>query len=315
MLTGSALRASAGATHQRLGGPGQWLLALPAHHIAGIQVLVRSLVADTVPICMNLSAGFTPAAFARASAGISSDARAYTAVVPTQLVRLLASADGCQALTRFTAVLLGGSAAPASLITRAKSFGVPLVTTYGMSETAGGCVYDGHALEVSSVRLENDGRIQLGGATLALGYLGQPELSAHAFSQDTDGTHWFRTDDVGHLEEGSLVVDSRIDDLINTGGLKVVPTVVEAALIQLDTIAEAIVVGSADPEWGQVVSAAVVVAPGSPPPSLRQVRDQLRGVLADHGLPRRLMTVTELPVRGPGKPDRAAIRRLFEHSG
>ena len=111
VLTGAALRASAGATHQRLGGPGQWLLALPAHHIAGIQVLVRSLVADTAPICMNLAGGFIPAAFASATAELTPSARAYTALVPTQLVRLLASADGCQALTRFAAVLL---AAPAN---------------------------------------------------------------------------------------------------------------------------------------------------------------------------------------------------------
>ena len=315
MLTGAALRASAEATHQRLGGQGQWLLALPAHHIAGIQVLVRSVVADTAPICMNLTGGFTPAAFARATAEISSSARAYTALVPTQLVRLLASADGCQALTRFAAVLLGGSAAPASLLARAKGFGVRVVTTYGMSETAGGCVYDGQALEVSRLRLEDDGRIRLGGATLARGYLGEPELSAESFIQDVEGTDWFRTDDVGHIQEGALVVDGRIDDLINTGGLKVVPRVVEAALVQLDTIAEAIVVGSTDPEWGQVVSAAVVVAQGSSPPSLEQVRDQLRGILPDHELPRRLATLAELPLRGPGKPDRAAVRRLFDHSG
>jgi O-succinylbenzoic acid--CoA ligase len=83
--------------------------------------------------------------------------------------------------------------------------------------------------------------------------------------------------------------------------------------VKLDAIAEAIVVGSTDPEWGQVVSAAVVVAPGSAPPRLEQVRDQLRGVLPDHGLPRRLTTLAELPLRGPGKPDRAAVRRLFEH--
>ena len=315
MLTGAALRASAEATHQRLGGQGQWLLALPAHHIAGIQVLVRSVVADTAPICMNLTGGFTPAAFARATAEISSSARAYTALVPTQLVRLLASADGCQALTRFAAVLLGGSAAPASLLARAKGFGVRVVTTYGMSETAGGCVYDGQALEVSRLRLEDDGRIRLGGATLARGYLGEPELSAESFIQDVEGTDWFRTDDVGHIQEGALVVDGRIDDLINTGGLKVVPRVVEAALVQLDTIAEAIVVGSTDPEWGQVVSAAVIVAQGSSPPSLEQVRDQLRGILPDHELPRRLATLAELPLRGPGKPDRAAVRRLFDHSG
>jgi o-succinylbenzoate---CoA ligase len=313
MLTGGALRASAESTHQRLGGRGQWLLALPAHHIAGIQVLVRSVVAGTAPICMDLAGGFTPSAFASATAELDPRARAYTALVPTQLVRLLASAAGCRALTRFAAVLLGGSAAPASLLARARGFGVAVVTTYGMSETAGGCVYNGQALAVSRVRLEEDGRIQLGGATLARGYLGEPELSSESFIRDQEGAHWFRTDDVGHLEGDLLVVDGRLDDLINTGGLKVVPCVVEAALVQLETIAEAIVVGSTDPEWGQVVSAAVVVAPGCAPPGLEEVRDQLRGVLPDHGLPRRLTTLAELPLRGPGKPDRAAVRRLFEH--
>jgi O-succinylbenzoic acid--CoA ligase len=186
-----------------------------------------------------------------------------------------------------------------------------------MSETAGGCVYDGHALDVSRVRLEDDGRIRLGGATLAQGYLGEPELTAQSFSRagrDTDGTPWFRTDDLGHLDGDALVVDGRIDSLINTGGLKVAPGRVEAALVQLDTIAEAIVVGSADPEWGQVVSAAVVVSPGSPPPTLDNVRDQLRGILPDHALPRRLATVRELPSRGPGKPDRAQVRKLLEES-
>ncbi len=314
MLTSAALRASAVATHQRLGGQGQWLLALPAHHIAGIQVLVRSVVADTTPVCMPLTGGFSAAAFAAAAAEIAPGARAYTALVPTQLVRLLASAQGCQALTRFSSVLLGGSAAPASLLARARGFGVHVVTTYGMSETAGGCVYDGHPLEVSTVRLEGDGRIRLGGATLAQGYLGEPELTAESFTRDADGTRWFRTDDVGHLDEGVLVVDGRIDDLINTGGLKVVPRLVEAALVQLDTVAEAIVVGSPDPDWGQVVSAAVVVAKGRTPPTLDDVRVQLRGILPDHGLPRRLTTLAELPLRGPGKPDRAAVRRLFNHT-
>ena len=152
---------------------------------------------------------------------------------------------------------------PASLLAQARDAGVRVVTTYGMSETAGGCVYDGRALDVSRVRLEDDGRIRLGGATLAQGYLGEPALTAESFSEDTDGTAWFRTDDVGHLDDrGALVVDGRIDDLINTGGLKVVPRLVEEALVQLDAVAEAVVVGSPDPEWGQVVSAAIVVTPG-----------------------------------------------------
>jgi o-succinylbenzoate---CoA ligase len=313
MLTGAALRASADATHQRLGGQGTWLLTMAAHHIAGIQVLVRSLVADTTPVSMDLARGFTTAAFASATAQIASGATAYTALVPTQLVRLLASADGRQALTRYDAVLLGGAAAAASLLAEARDRGVRVVTTYGMSETAGGCVYDGRALDVSLVRLEVDGRIRLGGATLAQGYLGDPALSEAAFACDDTGRRWFLTDDVGHLDEGSLVVEGRIDDLINTGGLKVVPHLVEEALTQLDDVAEAVVVGSADPEWGQVVSAAIVVTQGSPPQTLDDVRSRLRGTLPEHALPRRLATLPELPLRGPGKPDRAAIRRLFDH--
>jgi len=311
MLTADALRASADATHQRLGGPGQWLLALPAHHIAGIQVLVRSLVADTTPISMDVMGGFAPAAFAQATKRIASGARAYTALVPTQLVRLLSSAEGRQALTQFSAVLLGGAATPASLLAQARGFGVRVITTYGMSETSGGCIYDGHALDVSRVQLEDDGRIRLGGATLARGYLGEPELTAESFREDINGQVWFRTDDLGHLDEGALVIDARIDDLINTGGLKVSPLLVEAALVELDTITEAIVVGSPDVEWGQAVSAAVVVAQGSLAPTLKDVRDQLRGTVPDHALPRRLATLPELPVQGPGKPDRSAVRRLF----
>ena len=314
MLTRGALRASADATHARLGGLGQWLLTMPAHHIAGIQVLVRSLVAGTPPVPMDLAQGFTAAAFARATGEIDSDATAYTALVPTQLVRLLASSDGRQALTRYAAVLVGGAEAPSSLLAEAREAGVKVVTTYGMSETAGGCVYDGRALDVSFVKLEGDGRIRLGGATIAHGYLGEPALTAAVFSQDLDGTAWFRTDDVGHLDDhGALVVDGRIDDMINTGGLKVSPRFVEEALIGLDAIAEAVVVGSSDPEWGQVVSAAIVATPGSSPPTLEDVRGRLRGILPDHALPRRLATLPELPLRGPGKHDRAAVRRLFDH--
>jgi len=314
MLTRAALLASADATHKRLGGQGQWMLAMPAHHIAGIQVLVRSLAAGTTPVPMDLAGGFTAAAFARATGEIAPGATAFTALVPTQLVRLLSSPDARQALTRYAAVLVGGAAAPSSLLAGARDAGVRVIATYGMSETAGGCVYDGQPLDVSFVQLEEDGRIRLGGATLAKGYLGEPALTAAVFSEDTDGTAWFRTDDIGHLDDrGALVVDGRIDDLINTGGLKVAPGLVEEALAGLDAIAEAVVVGSSDPEWGQVVSAAIVVTQGSSPPTLGDVRGRLRGILPDHALPRRLAILPELPLHGPGKHDRAAVRRLFDH--
>ena len=316
MLTRDALRASADATHERLGGQGQWVLTMPAHHIAGIQVLVRSLVAGTTPVAMDLAAGFTTAAFTRATDEIASGSTAYTALVPTQLVRLLADAAGRRSLLRYAAVLLGGAAAPPVLLAQARDAGVRLLTTYGMSETAGGCVYDGRAFGVSLLRLEGDGRIRLGGATLAQGYLGEPALTAVAFSADDSGWRWFRTEDVGHLDDsGALVVDGRIDDLINTGGLKVAPRLVEEALAQLDAVAEAFVVGTPDPEWGEVVSAALVLTRGNSAPTLDEVRGQLRGILPDHALPRRLATLPALPLRGPGKPDRAAVRRHFDPDG
>jgi O-succinylbenzoic acid--CoA ligase len=313
MLTGEALRASADATHERLGGSGQWLLALPAHHIAGAQVLVRSLLAGTTPVPMDLAGGFTGAGFARATEELATATAAYTALVPTQLVRLLAHPEGRQALRRYAAVLLGGAAAPSGVLAEARDAGVRVVRTYGMSETAGGCVYDGCALRVSLVQLEDEGRIRLGGATLARGYLGDPAQTAAAFVPGDGAGRWFRTDDVGHLDpDGALVVDGRVDDMVNTGGVKVAPRLVEEALAQLDAVADAVVVASPDPEWGQVVSAAIVVTKGCSPPTLSDVREGLRGILPDLALPRRLATLPELPLRGPGKPDRAAVRRHFE---
>ena len=318
MLTRDALVASATATHERLGGPGQWLLPMPAHHIAGLQVLVRSLVAGTEPVPVDLSGGFTPAAFASAARRLEGGRR-YTSIVPTQLVRLLADEAGIEALRRFEAVLLGGAASPPALLARAAAAGVRVTTTYGMSETAGGCVYDGRPLGCSRVRVDADGRLHLGGATLAEGYLGRPDLTEAAFTTDTDGTRWFATDDVGHRDEhGRWHVDGRLDDLVNTGGLKVAPRLVEEALTErLPAVAECAVVGVADPEWGEVVAAALVLvdgADGATAPTLADVRDALREVLPAHALPRRVAVVDALPLRGPGKPDRAALRALLSRS-
>jgi O-succinylbenzoic acid--CoA ligase len=310
MLTGGALLASALGTHDVLGGPGQWLLALPAHHVAGIQVLIRSIVAGTTPVGLDLASGFTPEGFAAATARLTG-ARRYTALVPTQLDRLLGDATARAALTAYDAVLVGGAGTPPALLRGARAAGVRAVTTYGMSETAGGCVYDGRPLPGTHV-VEDDGRILLGGATLAAGYLGRPDLTAAAFTADSSGTRWFRTDDVGHRDaDGRWHVDGRLDDLINTGGLKVAPRVVEEALTaHVPGVREAVVVGVADPEWGQAVCAAVVVADGRRLLE-DEVRDALRGHLPRHALPRRVAVVEALPLRGPGKPDRAAIRSVF----
>jgi O-succinylbenzoic acid--CoA ligase len=318
MLTRDALVASATATHERLGGPGQWLLPMPAHHVAGIQVLVRSLVAGTSPVAVDVTGGFTPQAFAEAARALDSERR-YTSLVPTQLVRLLAEETGIDALRRFDAVLLGGAASPPALLARAAEAGVRATTTYGMSETAGGCVYDGLPLDCTRVRVDADGRLHLGGATLAAGYLGRPDLTEAAFSSDPDGSRWFATDDVGHQDgDGGWHVDGRLDDLVNTGGLKVAPRVVEEAITEnLPGVAECAVVGVPDPEWGEVVAAALVLADGADhahraaAPTLAAVRDALRDTLPAHALPRRVAVLDTLPLRGPGKPDRATLRAIL----
>ena len=315
LLTAAALHASSRATHDQLGGQGQWLLALPAHHVAGLQVLLRSLDAGTTPVAMDLVDGFLPQGFVATTALLEPEQRRYTSLVPTQLLRLLDHPRGPDALRSFDAVLVGGAAMPPQLRRRAERNHVRVLATYGMSETAGGCVYDGKPLPCTEIAFDDESRIHLGGATVAHGYLGRPDLTAAAFGVDEDGTRWFRTDDVGHTDEQSrLHVDGRIDDLVNTGGLKVAPRLVEEAIIDhVPGVAEVVVVGSPDPEWGEVVCALVVLEPGAVRAGLTayELRAHLRGILPDHALPRRAVTAGAVPTRGPGKPDRRAVAAMF----
>ncbi len=313
LLPAAALLASASATHDRLGGPGRWLLALPAHHVAGLQVLIRSLVTSTRPVPMDLSDGFEPDDFAAAASRMSGPRR-YTSLVPTQLSRLLAAGGpGLAALAGFDAVLVGGAATPEPLRERAAAAGVRLVTTYGMSETCGGCVYDGLPLDGVEVDVDLDGggRISLGGPVVARGYRGRAAESPDGptFTADNSGRRWFRTDDVGHLSGSRLVVGGRLDDVLVTGGLKVAPGVIEAALLRLPGVAEAVVVGADDPDWGQRVVAAIVLHHGAAAPTLDAVRDVVRSDVAAYAAPRQLLVLDRLPLRGPGKPDREALTR------
>ncbi|MFJ1996193.1 o-succinylbenzoate--CoA ligase [Streptomyces asiaticus] len=313
LLSARALRASAEATHTRLGGPGRWLLALPAHHVAGVQVLVRSLLAGAEAVVHDLRQGFRPERFRAAGCR-------YTALVPTQIRRLLdAGGPGLAALREFDAVLLGGAGTPEPLLTRAREAGVRVVTTYGMTETAGGCVYDGVPLEGVRVRIGPPpegtpgpgagGPIALGGPTLASGYLNRPELTARSF-----GDGWFRTDDLGRRrEDGRLQVLGRADDVIVTGGVKVSPSVVEQVLREQPGVGDACVVGVDDPEWGQIVVAAVT--PREPGAWGKTAMGALKGAVRERlgraAAPKAIRVVEALPLRGVGKPDRPAVRRLF----
>jgi O-succinylbenzoic acid--CoA ligase len=359
-LSAAALRASADATHERLGGPGSWLLVLPPTHVAGVQVITRSLMAGGALYPDTLDR-FTAAGFAAVAtdfAGrLTRGRRAYVSLVPTQLHRLITAADdgdsaGLDALARFDAVLVGGAAAPAPLLAAARAAGVRVVTTYGMSETSGGCVYDGVPLAGVRVRLADaeaeaepgsglapgsapgTGVVELSGPMLAEGYVGDPEATAAAFRTDPDGTRWFRTSDLGRLDDGRLTILGRADDVILTGGVNVAPVAVEDAIAEhlagLGTPGEACVVGVPDAEWGQAVVAVVATgsagrtsaqgSPGDPGPDPRPVLtdgggELLAGLRAAVGqrlgapaAPRRVYVTDALPTRGPGKTDRRAVR-------
>jgi len=311
MLTAAALRASGAATEARLAGPGRWLLPLPPAHVAGLQVLVRSILAGTEPAV--LAGPFRADAFAVAAARLAGDddAPRYTSLVPTQVHRLLDSGPGREALASFDAVLLGGAAAPPGLLDAARSAGARVVTTYGMSETCGGCVYDGVPLDGVTVDLDPaDGRVRIAGPVLAAGYRGRPDLDAELFEVQ-DGTRWLCTSDLGRWhDDGRLEVLGRADDVLVTGGVKVPPAAVERALAGLPGVGEVLVVGVPDPEWGQALVAVVVPAPGAPAPDLADLREAAAAALGGPAAPRHLVTLAALPLRGPGKPDRRGAAEL-----
>lgn len=305
MLTAPALIASASATHDRLGGPGTWLLALPAYHVAGVQVLIRSVLAGTVPVELDVSAGFDIAALPAAVAAMGSGRR-YASLVATQVAKALPDPAAAEALAELDAILLGGGPAPLPILEGAAAVGITVVRTYGMSETAGGCVYDGRPLDGVEVRIESDGRIVLGGATLAKGYRNPADPDPFA------EPGWFRTDDAGALDDsGVLRVLGRIDEAISTGGLTVLPQLVEAVLATHPTIADCAIFGVADDRLGQRVVAAIVVAPGAVAPSLTELREHVAASLDRTAAPRELHIVDELPRRGIGKLDRRALVQRY----
>lgn len=301
-LPAAALRASAEATATRLGGSAGWLLALPGEHIAGAQVIVRAVLADADPLVQDLRQGFRPASFAAGTAALG-DRRRHTSLVPTQLLRLLDDAAGLTALRSYAAVLVGGAALDPTLHDRARAAGVHVVTTYGMSETAGGCVYDGVPLDGVLLDIDAGGRIRLAGPTLATGYLGRAGDPAFA-----DG--WFHTGDLGRIRDGRLEVLGRADDVIITGGANVAPGAVERVLAAQPGVQAACVVGVPDPEWGQIVAAAVVRGPESPADWTAHLRAAVRTELGRAAVPRRWCELDALPLRGIGKPDRMAVARL-----
>jgi O-succinylbenzoic acid--CoA ligase len=273
VLSRAAMRASADATHARLGGPGHWELNLPPTYVAGVQVLFRTI---------------------RAGEGAT---RRYVSLVPTQLVRMRTD---WEALTGYDAVLVGGGPLDPQVRADAERAGVPVVQTYGMSETCGGCVYDGVPLDGVEVRIDGDD-VLLRGPMLFDGYEGDPRRTAAAFR---DG--WLVTNDLGHwAEDGRLRIDGRVDDVVISGGVKVpaqaVATMLRAGLPE----AGVEVVGVPDAEWGERVVAVVTTD--------AVTLDSLRDLVEPRAwAPRQLVVVPEIPLLPNGKPDLVAMRSLAD---
>jgi O-succinylbenzoic acid--CoA ligase len=309
-LSREAILASANAAQIRLGGPGQWLLALPINFVAGANVLIRSLVADTQPVLMNTSVPFTAEAFAR-SASLMTGARRYTSLVPTQLARLAAAINDpfsptgkndflLAQLRKFDAILVGGQAPQDEVVTALRDLGIKIVITYGMTETCGGCVYDGVALDGVQIDLVGS-RIEISGKVLA------SEISDDSGVQVLGER--FITNDLGEFDEaGRLQILGRIDRVIVSGGLKISLDRVEELARTVPGVAELAATAIADQEWGQRVG---IVYLGSP-----EVADEIALALANDlgpaGKPIRVVRTDGVPKLPSGKHDLQAIKRLFE---
>jgi o-succinylbenzoate---CoA ligase len=299
VLSHAAFLASARATLDRLGGPGHWLLALPVSGIAGIQVLVRSALAAREPIALADHLSLRSAIDA-----LDSSTRRYTAVVPTQLYRW-AAADELGILAELDAVLVGGAALDPDLRATAVAAGVRLIRTYGMTETCGGCVYDGVPLDGVEVHIDDGadgaGQILLRGPMLFDGY----------GSHRREPGSWFATADRGRIrDDGRLEVLGRMDETVISGGVNIPLPAVEDAVRRASGVAAAAVVGVPDAEWGTRVVAVVVPADGASV-GLAELRDAVEVAgLARTWAPRQLLTLSELPMLPAGKVDRERLRRL-----
>ena len=286
VLTHAAVAASAQASSAALEvdpALDEWLACLPLAHAGGLGVVTRALLTGTP---LTVLPGFDAAAVERVAR--ASDRRVLVSLVATALRRVDPRL--------FRVILLGGDAPPAWPDGRPE----PVVVTYGLTETGGGCVYDGVAFRHVAIRVVN-GEVTLRGPVLGRAYRGPDEDRPLT---GPDG--WLATGDGGRWAgDGTLVIDGRLDDVIVTGGEKVWPETVEAVLRGVPGVADVAVVGRPDPEWGQRVVA--VVVPAGEAPTLDVLRAAARVVVPSWAAPRELQVVTSLPRTALGKLRRRAV--------
>ncbi len=302
-LTADALLASAAASGTALGRPGQWVLALPAHYIAGVNVLVRSITSQTEPVRVP-PGRFEATDFAAAVERMTGDRR-FASLVPAQLARVVDLAERDAAvkttLRALDRILVGGQSSPPELVERAAALGLAVTRTYGSSETSGGCVFDGVPIGSAAVRVEA-GEVQLAGPMLAEAYLDDPDRTTAAFIV-ADGTRWYRTGDVGSVSQGVLTVTGRLDRVIISGGEKLSLDAIEQVAHDVVGFADAVALAVDDVRWGQ--SFVLVTADRGASESL------LVGALSER-LGRatrsgRVIRVPAIPLLASGKPDRVRL--------
>ncbi len=297
VISRAALRASVEATHTRLGGAGDWALALPPYYIAGLMVCARAALGGTHAVPARSDLDNLP------EVADTLSERRYISLVPAQLDRALQRGEVTAALATFSTVLVGGGPTDVTLVERALASGISVVTTYGMSETCGGCVYDGKPLPGIAVDLSDDGQILIKSSTLFAGYRLRPDLTAEVL---IDGR--FHTRDRGRWNAGRLAVLGRLDDIVITGGHKVDLADVEQAVQRWAAHhdAQAAVLGIPDRVWGTTIMA-VSDSPGS----LEDLQSVVRQWLPAYAVPRELIYLDRLPWLANGKPDRVAIRSMI----
>ncbi|MEX2269497.1 MAG: fatty acid--CoA ligase family protein [Acidimicrobiia bacterium] len=285
-LSVAGLEAIGGAFAATLGvEPGdRALVCLPLHHVAGLAILARARV-SRMPVTVHPSFDLAAVSSAPRTEGVT-----VVSLVPTMLRRLL---DVGAPLHEFRRVILGGAPTPPDLRARAEAEGAPIVDAYGLSETWGGVVLDGTPVPGAEVRIE-DGEIQIRGEMVMRGYRLAPHATAAAFTSEA----WFRTGDIGTLDDGRVRVIDRVRDIVISGGVNVSPTAVEAVLSTHPDVTDVCVTGTPDREWGERV-VAFVVPRDDAHPTLDQLRAHAGDRLSTVQLPKQVVLVDAIP-RTPG---------------
>jgi O-succinylbenzoic acid--CoA ligase len=291
-LSAGALVASAYSAHSYLGAHRgeRWSLVLPLTHIAGVNVLVRAIELGLEAVDNRNVDQYSQAE--------------YVSVVPTQLHRALYNESDKKLLAHLqgaVAVLVGGGPTNEFLIAQAKEHGVNVITTYGMTEMCGGCIFDGNPLSKVEMKITEVGRIKLKGPMRANGYLNDE----HSWASVIDGA-WFTTSDLGRIEAGRLQILGRIDDQIISGGKKISLNEIELSLHSLFPAQQFIAFAIPDPEWGQALALA-----SSSKIAEASIKDHLRKTFGGYGVPKFFLQLEEFPTKGIEKPDRNRLREIL----